>query len=110
PITWPQVTAENLHFFLPKTYIFKLPLTDKAYGTKELRQYIEAEDGQYTIPPKSNAQDKWDCDYYVYCERHLIENYFNQLKNYRRIATRYDKLAHVFLQTIYIASILIWLK
>ncbi|MCJ2160818.1 transposase, partial [Lentilactobacillus kefiri] len=43
-------------------------------------------------------------------ERHLIENYFNQLKNYRRIATRYDKLAHVFLQTIYIASILIWLK
>ncbi|MCP9368851.1 transposase, partial [Lentilactobacillus kefiri] len=60
--------------------------------------------------PKSNAQDKWDCDYYVYCERHLIENYFNQLKNYRRIATRYDKLVHVFLQTIYIASILIWLK
>ena len=76
-------------------------IADKAYGTKELRQYIEAEGGQYTIPPKSNAQDKWDCDYYVYCERHLIENYFNQLKNYRRIATRYDKLVHVFLQTIY---------
>jgi transposase len=85
-------------------------IADKAYGTTELRQYIEAESGQYTIPPKSNAQQRWPCDYYVYCERHLIENYFNQLKNYRRIATRYDKLAHVFLAAIYVTAILTWLK
>lgn len=76
-------------------------IADKAYGTIALRQYIEAESSQYTIPPKSNAQQPWPCDYYVYCERHLIENYFNQLRNYRRIATRYDKLAHVFLEAIY---------
>ncbi|PAK99577.1 hypothetical protein B8W96_10830 [Lentilactobacillus parakefiri] len=43
-------------------------------------------------------------------ERHLIENFFNQLKNFRRIATRYDKLAHVYLATVYIASICILLK
>ncbi|MBZ2202236.1 IS5/IS1182 family transposase, partial [Lentilactobacillus hilgardii] len=35
---------------------------------------------------------------------------FNQLKNYRRIATRYDKLAHVFLAAIYVTAILTWLK
>lgn len=85
-------------------------IADKAYGTTELRQYIEAESGQYTIPPKSNVQQPWPCDCYVYCERHLIENYFNQLKNYRRIATRYDKLAHVFLAAIYVTAILTWLK
>lgn len=85
-------------------------IADKAYGTTALRQYIEAESGHYTIPPKSNAQQPWPCDYYVYCERHLIENYFNQLKNYRRIATRYDKLAHVYLEAIYMTAILTWIK
>jgi len=40
----------------------------------------------------------------------LIENFFNLLKNYRRIATRYDKLAHVFLSAVYVASICILLK
>ncbi|AKP63585.1 transposase [Levilactobacillus koreensis] len=85
-------------------------IADKAYGTTELRQYITAESGTYTIPPKENAKNKWDCDYYVYCERHLIENFFNLLKNYRRIATRYDKLAHVFLSAVYVASICILLK
>lgn len=80
-------------------------IDDKAYGTREFRQYLAAEAGQYTIPPKSNAKDKWSCDYYVYRERHLIENFFNQLKNYWRIAMRYDKLAHVYLQWIYLVTI-----
>ncbi|ASD33466.1 IS5/IS1182 family transposase [Lactiplantibacillus plantarum] len=85
-------------------------IADKAYGTAKLRQYIEDKAGVYTIPPKENTKDKWTCDYHVYCERHLIENFFNQLKNFRRIATRYDKLAHVYLATVYIASICILLK
>ena len=85
-------------------------IADKAYGTAKLRQYIEDKAGVYTIPPKENTKDKWTCDYHVYCERHLIENFFNQLKNFRRIATRYDKLARVYLATVYIASICILLK
>lgn len=85
-------------------------IADKAYGTAELRQYIEAEHGQYTIPPKSNTVNPWPCDYYVYRERHLIENFFNQIKNFRRVATRFDKLAHVFLETIYVTAVLTWLK
>lgn len=85
-------------------------IADKAYGTNDLRTYIENNGGSYTIPPKSNILQKWDCDYYLYRERHLIENFFNQLKNYRRIATRYDKLAHTFLECVYLASIVILLK
>ena len=53
-------------------------IADKAYGTAKLRQYIEDKAGVYTIPPKENTKDKWTCDYHVYCERHLIENFFNQ--------------------------------
>ncbi len=84
--------------------------TDKAYGSEAFRQYLEAEEGTYTILPKSNAKEKWPVDYYVYRERHLIENFFNQLKNFWRIATRYDKLAHVYLERVYLATILIRLK
>jgi transposase len=85
-------------------------IADKAYGSQTFRSYLEAEDGTYTIPPKSNAKEKWPVDYYVYRERHLIENFFNQLKNYWRIATRYDKLAHVYLQRVYLVATLIRLK
>lgn len=85
-------------------------IADKAYGTTEIRQYIETKKVTYTIPPRENAKHKWACDYHIYCERHLIENFFNQLKNYRRIATRYDKLAHIFLASIYVASVCILLK
>ena len=60
-------------------------IADKAYGNSDIRQYIETKQGTYTIPPRENIKYKWACDYHVYCERHLI-------KNYRRIATRYDKL------------------
>ena len=67
-------------------------IADKAYGTKEIMEYINASEGSFTIPPKSNPKDPWECDFYAYCERHLIENFFNQLKEYRRIATRFDKL------------------
>nr|KLE28754.1 transposase [Levilactobacillus brevis] len=85
-------------------------IADKAYGSEAFRQYLEAEEGTYTIPPKSNAKEKWPVDYYVYRERHLIENFFNQLKNFWRIATRYDKLAHVYLERVYLTAILIHLK
>ena len=50
------------------------------------------------------------CDWWLYKERHLVEKYFLKLKAFRRIATRYDKLAATYLGFICIASILIWLK
>ena len=49
-------------------------------------------------------------DWWLYKERHLVENYFLKLKVFRRIATRYDKLASTFLGFVCIVSILIWLK
>ena len=85
-------------------------LADKAYGTSEILDYIQRQDGDYVIPPKSNSRNPWKCDWFLYKERHLVENFFLKLKQFRRVATRYDKLASSFLAFIYIASIAILLK
>lgn len=80
-------------------------LADKAHGTEAIRKYIEERKARYVIPPKSNAKEPWLCDFHLYKERHLVECFFNKLKHFRRIATRYDKLASSFAEFIYIASI-----
>ena len=85
-------------------------LGDKAYGSKEIREYITGNGAVYTIPPKSDAKEPWDCDYYLYKERHLVECFFQKIKWFRRIATRYDTLDATFLSFVYLASIMILLK
>ena len=66
-------------------------LGDKAYGTKEIFAYIEEHGATVVIPPKSNAKEPWAVDYYLYKERHLVECFFQKIKWFRRVATRYDK-------------------
>jgi transposase len=85
-------------------------LGDKAFGTVEILSYIRSQGGTVVIPPKSNIREPWECDYYRYKERHLVECFFNKLKHYRRIATRYDKLSAMFQAFTYLACIMIWLK
>ena len=84
-------------------------LGDKAYGTKEILAYIQKHGAIVVIPPKSNAKEPWPVDYYLYKERHLIECFFQKIKWFRRIATRYDKLDRSFLAFVYMAAIMIWL-
>jgi Transposase and inactivated derivatives len=85
-------------------------LGDKAYGTTKIREYIVSESATYTIPPKSNTLKPWDCDFYLYKERHLVECFFNKLKHFRRVATRYDKLATSFMAFVYVGAIFILSK
>lgn len=85
-------------------------LADKAYGTNEILNYIQRQDSEYTIPPKANTVNPWRCDWVLYKERHLIECFFQQIKWFRRIATRYDKLDASFLTFVYLAAIMILLK
>jgi transposase len=82
-------------------------LGDKTYGTKEIRTYITSREAVYTLPLKSNTKDPWDCGWWIYKERHLVECFFNKIKHFRRVATRYDKLASSFHAFVYIAAI--WL-
>ena len=60
------------------------------------------------IPPKANRKHKRDYDKELYKARHLIENFFAKLKQFRAIATRYDKLAANFAAAVAIATIVLW--
>lgn len=62
------------------------------------------------IPPKRNRQRPRSYDRHLYKARHLVENFFCKLKQFRAIATRYDKTARNFLAAVQLASISIWLK
>ena len=80
-------------------------LGDKAYGSSDILNWIDKKNASCGIPPKSNCTDPWPVDWFRYKERHLVECFFNKIKHFRRVATRYDKLAKSFLAFVYIASI-----
>jgi transposase len=85
-------------------------LGDKAYDADErVLKLLEAQQCEPIIPPKSNRKDQRNYDKELYKARHLIENFFAKLKQYRAIATRYDKTARNFLGAIYLAAIVVWL-
>jgi transposase len=62
------------------------------------------------IPPKRNRKDQRSYDAELYKERNIIERFFNKLKQFRRVATRYDKLLANFMGFVKLAAIAIWLK
>ena len=84
-------------------------LGDRAYNAKEIRDYIIAHQASYTIPPKKNNPNPWTLDCHTYKERHLIECFFQKLKWFRRVFTRYDKLDSSFLAFVMVAAIAILL-
>src|SRR4028119_1591131 len=61
------------------------------------------------IPPRQRRRQKRDYDRHLYKARHLIENFFAKLKQFRGIATRYDKTARNFLAAIHLAAAYVWL-
>jgi transposase len=62
------------------------------------------------IPPKSNRKVKRDCDFALYCERNIVERFFNIIKHFRAIATRYEKTTQNFLAGLHLVCALAWLK
>ena len=82
---------------------------DKAYDSEKVRQLIRDEGALPVIPSRSNALKKAFCPKRIYRRRHKIENFFCRLKDYRRIATRYDKLARNFLAATSLVAALYWI-
>lgn len=81
-------------------------LADKGYDADKLRQALRAESISPVIPGRSNRKHPINYDKHRYRERHLIENAFCRIKDFRRVATRYDKLAANFLSTVALACLL----
>jgi len=86
-------------------------LADKAYDAAErVLDLLDQADVEAVIPPKTNRIEQREYDEEMYKWRHLIENFFAKLKQYRAIATRYDKTAENFLGAIYMAGATILLN
>ena len=85
-------------------------LGDKAYDADSLIGTLAQRGITPIIPPKANRKTPRACDFALYCERNLVERFFNKLKHFRAIATRYDKLAKIFLAGVQLASAIILLN
>ena len=85
-------------------------LADKGYDADSFVASLEARLIKVVIPPKSNRKVQRDCDFALYCERNLVERFFNIIKHFRAIATRYEKTARNFLAGLHLVCALVWLK
>jgi transposase len=85
-------------------------LADRAYDADSLCELILEQGGEPVIPPRRHRKFQRTYDQFAYKQRWGIEGFFAKLKQWRRIATRYDKLAANFLGFIKLASIMLWLK
>ena len=85
-------------------------LGDKGYDSDALLLSLQIRSIKAVIPPKSNRIIKRDCDFALYRERNLVERFFNTIKHFRGIATRYEKTARNFLAALHLVCALTWLK
>ncbi len=85
-------------------------LGDKAYDADWIREWIETQGATANIPDKVNRKHRHCFSKTLYKERNRIERFFNRIKHFRRVATRFEKHALNFLAMIKLASIRIWLR
>ena len=85
-------------------------IADKGYDANNLIDALKQQNIEVVIPPRSHRKKPREWDAVLYKERNLIERMFNKLKQFRRVATRYDKDVRAFKAFVLIASICLWLK
>lgn len=88
--------------------VAKRLLGDKAYDSNALRQWLSERGTKPVIPNKSNRKRRFSFSKRWYRERHRVENAFCRLKDFRRIATRYDRLARNFQAAVCLVAAIVW--
>jgi transposase len=83
---------------------------DKGYDSQFLVDWLESLGVIPNIPSRKTNKTQRECDWWLYKERHLIEIFWQKIKQFRRVVTRYDKLAKSFLGFVYLAAITVLLK
>ena len=85
-------------------------IADRAFDADaRVLQPLAAAGKAAVIPPRQRRRQKRDYDRHLHKARHLVESFFAKLKQFRGIATRYDKTAHNFLAAIHLAAAYVWL-
>ena len=85
-------------------------MADAAYDSDKIRNAIAAKGAVAVIPDNTSRASKHTLDKHLYKQRHLIECCFSKLKQFRRVATRFEKTACNYLAVVTIAAIVLWLR
>ena len=85
-------------------------IADKGYDKKALVEQIESRGAQAVIPTQKGRKQQRVIDAYLYRERNVCERFWSKVKQYRRVATRYDKKAANFLAFVKVAAIMVMLR
>ena len=80
-------------------------IADKGYYSDAFIATVEARHAEAVIPPRSNLKEQRQYDRHLYKERNLVERFISRIKQFRRVATRYEKTARNFLAFVHLASI-----
>lgn len=91
-------------------YEFERLLADKSYDFDDFLQLIAALEAEAVIPPRASRKQQREYDQHWYKERHLVECFINKIKHYRRIFSRFEKLAKRYLGFLSFVGALIWLR
>jgi len=86
---------------LLRDYSGEQVLADKAYDSSELLKWIDNMNALAVIPPRRNRKQQREYDLDIYKERHLVECFFNKLKDYRRVFSRFEKRARNYLSFVH---------
>ena len=89
---------------------FEVVIADKGYDKKALVEEIEARGAEAVIPTLSTRKGQREIDAGRYKDRDLAERFWHKVKQYRRVATRYEKTARNFLAFVHVASIIVLLR
>ena len=109
-----KLTGGEVHDIVPALEMIEGILTDfvlvdRAYDSDKFIFFVESQGAQIVCPPKKNRKDQRTYDRHLYKERHLVECFFAKIKKYRRVATRYEKLARNYKAAVLIAACMVWL-
>ena len=83
---------------------------DKGYDSNAIRRQVEERDAMANIPPKANRKWKNCFSPFLYRNRNAIERMFCRLKDFRRVATRFEKTARIYLAVVTLAAIILWMR
>lgn len=88
----------------------EIVMADTAYDSDHLRKAITRKGAVAVIPNNPSRASKYPLDKHLYAQRHLIECCFSKLKQFRRVATRFEKTARNYLAVVTIAATVLWLR
>jgi transposase len=95
---------------LVKDFDFEFFIADKGYDAKDFLERLKQRGAEIVVPSRSNRKEPREYDVHLYRERHLVECFINQMKQYRRVFSRFEKLSKNHLSFLYFVSALIWLR